>query len=246
MTLNVTNLEKTAGGFSLAIERMYIGAPGIYGLIGPNGCGKTTTAKLLSGVLLPDRGEIRAFLENRAGGRVPLESRDITLVSQKPYMMDDTVYNNLVYPLRLRGIQPDPVQTDDALRAIGFLERKNQRARGLSAGERQKLALLRAMIFKPRLIILDEAMTDLDIDSLDMFEGMVLERQKQDPVIWIIISHQLAHIKRLCGYIFFMAGGRLEAEGPAGELLASSNPLIRRYLKHEVLETGTSAMPEEA
>jgi ABC-type multidrug transport system ATPase subunit len=231
--LRITGLAKTLGGFSINIERMRVAGPGVYGLIGPNGCGKTTLAKLLSGILSPDRGEIRCSLD----------SRDITMVSQKPYMMDDTVYNNLVYPLRLRGIRPDPEETGTMLRAIGFQGRKNERARGLSAGERQKLALLRAFIFRPRLIILDEAMTGLDIDSLDMFEGMVLERQKQEPLAWIIVSHQLAHVRRLCSYLFFMAGGRLEAEGPVEALLASSNPLVRRYLKHEVLE---AAAPEAA
>jgi ABC-type multidrug transport system ATPase subunit len=224
--LRISRLEKTVGAFSLFIENLRLTAPGIYGLIGPNGCGKTTLSKLLCGILPPDRGELST----------PLTSREITMVSQKPYMTDDTVYNNLVYPLRLRGIRPDNAVCDESLRKIGFLERKHQRARGLSAGERQKLALLRAMIFNPRLIVLDEAMTDLDIDSLDMFEGMVLERQRRDPVIWIIISHQLAHVRRLCDYLFFMAGGRLEAEGPSGELLASANPLVRRYLKHEVME----------
>jgi ABC-type multidrug transport system ATPase subunit len=229
--LQIANLEKTIGGFSLVIERMSIENPGIYGLIGPNGCGKTTMSKLLSGVLAADRGELS----------VSLRCRDITMVSQKPYMMDDTVYNNLVYPLRLRGITPGKEMCDELLEKIGFLHRRNERARGLSAGERQKLALLRAMIFRPRLIILDEAMTDLDIDSLDMFEGMVLERQKEDHIVWIIISHQLAHIRRLCDYIFFMTAGRLEAEGPAEKLLASDNPLVRRYLKHEGIDAAGPA-----
>jgi ABC-type multidrug transport system ATPase subunit len=65
-----------------------------------------------------------------------------------------------------------------------------------------------------------------------------LERQKEDPIIWIIISHQLAHIKRLCGYIFFMENGHLEAEGPIDEFLCSSNPKIVRYLKHGTLTEG--------
>jgi ABC-type multidrug transport system ATPase subunit len=174
---------------------------------------------------MPDSGKIE----------VSFDSRDITMVTQKPYMMDDTVYKNLEYPLRLRGISNRSL-CDEYLGKIDFLGRKNQRARGLSGGEKQKLALLRAMIFSPKLVILDEAMTELDMDSLDLFEGMILERQRNDPVTWIIISHQLAHIRRLCAYIFFMAKGRIEAEGPAGEMLCSSNPLVKRYLKHELIE----------
>ena len=226
--LRAVSLTKIIGSFSLSIDDLHIESPGVYGLIGPNGCGKSTTAKMLCGILRPGGGKIETSLDRR----------DITMISQKPYIMDDTVHSNLAYPLKLRGIKSADVLCDEYLGKIGFLERKNQRARGLSGGERQKLALLRAMIFNPRLIILDEAMTDLDLDSLDLFENMILERQKTDPVIWIIISHQLAHIRRLCGYIFFMTEGRLVAEGPADELLESPNPLVRRYLKHEVLEAG--------
>jgi ABC-type multidrug transport system ATPase subunit len=227
--LKVSSLEKKLGSFSLSINELCINSPGIYGLIGPNGCGKSTTAKLLCGVLKPDSGKIEISLDRFA----------VTMITQKPYIMDDTVYNNLAYPLRLRGIKTAAPLCEEYLEMAGFLKRKNQRARELSGGEKQKIALLRAMIFQPRFIILDEAMTDLDMDSLDFFEGMILERQKNDPVIWIIISHQLAQVRRLCGYIFFMNGGQVEAEGPTEELLRSPNPLVRRFLKYGVMEAGT-------
>jgi ABC-type multidrug transport system ATPase subunit len=226
--MKITGLEKTQGSFSLRIDEMALPGPGIYGLIGPNGCGKTTTAKLIAALLAPDRGAV-----DPEG----LTDRDITMLTQTPYMMDDTVYNNLIYPLKVRKIKPDNTLCDQYLDRIGLLRQRKQRARSLSGGERQKLAMLRALIFKPRFIILDEALTDLDIDSLDMFENMILEKQKSDPVIWLVISHQLPHVKRLCDYIFFMSKGRLETQGPAEEiLLRPANPLVRQYLKHETLD----------
>jgi ABC-type multidrug transport system ATPase subunit len=223
--MKITGLEKTQGSFSLRIDEMALTGPGIYGLIGPNGCGKTTAAKLIAALLAPDRGTI-----DPEG----LTDRDITMLTQTPYMMDDTVYNNLIYPLKVRKIKPDSTLCDQYLERIGLLRQRKQRARSLSGGERQKLAMLRALIFKPRFIIMDEALTDLDIDSLDMFENLILETQKSDPVIWLVISHQLPHVKRLCDYIFFMSKGRLETRGPAEEiLLRPANPLVRQYLKHE-------------
>ena len=222
--LRITSLKKTIGFFSLSLNSLQIHSPGIYALIGSNGCGKSTAAKLISGILKPDSGEIG----------FSMELRDITMITQKPYIMDDTVYNNLAYPLRLRGKTGKPL-CDEYLEKAGLLKRKDERARGLSGGEKQKLALLRAMIFRPRLLILDEAMTDLDLDSLDLFENMILERQKEDPVIWIIISHQLAQVRRLCDYVFFMSNGQLETEGTVKELLNSPNTTVRRYLKHGLL-----------
>ena len=221
MLLN--GVEKKLGEFSLNIERLVVPGPGVYGLIGPNGSGKTTLAKIITGLLQPDRGSIDT------GG---LEPRDITLLSRKPYMMDDTVYNNLVYPLRLRNIQPDPQLTAGFLDRMGFTGKGKQRAKSLSSGEQQKLAFLRAVIFKPRFIVADEAMTALDIDSLDLFENMVLEEQKKENSYWIIISHQMPHIRRLCGYIYFMYNGRIETEGSADVIFNSAeNPHLRQYLR---------------
>jgi ABC-type multidrug transport system ATPase subunit len=223
--MKITDLEKKLGNFSLRIESMVLNKPGVYGLIGPNGCGKTTTAKLLAALLSPDKGLID--LEG-------LSFRDITFLPFKPYMMDDTVYNNLVYPLRLRKIKPDPLLCDEHLEKIGFLYRKKQQARSLSSGEQQKLAMLRALIFEPRFVIIDEALADLDIDSLDMFEGMILNIQKRRPIIWLVISHHLPHIRRVCDYIFFMSSGRLETEGPVEKILVNpENSLVKSYLKHE-------------
>jgi ABC-type multidrug transport system ATPase subunit len=221
MTLN--GLEKKLGDFSLYIESLVVPGPGVYGLIGPNGSGKSTLAKLMAGLLEPDKGRIDTN---------GLNPKDITLLDRKPYMMDDTVYNNLVYPLRLRSIKPEPDLTNDYLGMMGFSGRGKQKARSLSGGEQQKLAFLRALIFKPRLIIADEAMAALDIDSLDLFENLILETQKNDPIIWIIISHQMPHIRRLTNRVFFMYQGKMETEGNTGEVFSKPpNPHLGQYLR---------------
>jgi len=219
----LTGLEKKQGNFSLSIDSLVVDKPGIYGIIGPNGSGKTTLAKLMTELLEPDRGII-----DTQG----LSPRDITYIARKPYMMNDTVYNNLVYPMKLRNIEPDKNLIAEYLEKMGFSQRARQKAKSLSSGEQQKLAFLRAIIFKPRFIIADEAMTAMDIDSLDTFETMLLEEQKKENSIWIIISHQMPHIRRLCGYTFFMYQGRVEAEGKTEDIFSGVSSLhLSQYLR---------------
>ena len=221
--MKISLLEKKLGDFSLYVDKLDIPDSGICGIIGPNGCGKTTFAKLMAGLLEPDRGSIDT------GG---LSAKDITFLARKPYLMDDTVYNNLVYPLRLRNIKPDQNLIKKYLDMMGFSERGRQKARSLSGGEQQKLAFLRAIIFTPRLIIADEALTALDIDSLDLFENLILEEQKNKNISWIIISHQMPHIRRLANHIFFMYQGKIEAEGSVDDIFScKNNPHIKQYLR---------------
>jgi len=219
----LTNIEKKLGNFSLSIKRLVISAPGIYGLIGPNGSGKSTLAKIMAGILETDRGSI-----DTEG----LKERDITFLGRKPYMMEDTVYNNLVYPLRLRNIKPDPELTESFLGRMGFSQKGKQRARSLSGGEQQKLAFLRSIIFKPRLVIADEAMTAMDLESLDLFESILLEEQKRENSVWVIISHQMPHIRRICNSIIFLYNGKVETEGSAQDIFSeASSPRIAQYLR---------------
>jgi len=221
--MTLTGIEKKQGTFSLCIDNLKITEPGIYGLIGPNGSGKSTLAKLMAGLLEPDLGSMDT------GNLGP---RDITLLTRKPYMMNDSVYNNLVYPLKLRNIESDQNLIAEYLEKMGFSHRARQKAKSLSSGEQQKLAFLRALIFKPRLIIADEAMTAMDIDSLDIFETMLLEEQRKENNTWIIISHQMPHIRCLCKHIYFMYQGKIESHGSAEEMLSNpSNPHLRRYLR---------------
>jgi len=220
--MQLTNIKKKSGDFSLCIDSFSVTKPGIYGLIGPNGSGKSTLAKIMTGLLKPDEGTV-----NTEG----LSDRDITFLSRKPYMMDDTVFNNLVYPLQVRKTKPDPQLVSGFLDRMNFTKRSKQKAKSLSGGEQQKLAFLRAVIFKPKLIVADEAMTALDMDSLDHFEQTIREEQEREQSIWIIISHQMPHIRRICGYVFFMYDGKMETEGNTSDIFSDNNPHLKKYLR---------------
>jgi len=178
----------------------------------------------MAGIVKPDNGTIDY------GNLTP---RDITMVMRKPYLLHDTVVRNLEYPLRLRKIKPDPDVINHYLEITGLAGYKNEYALTLSGGEQQKLALARALIFSPKLIFIDEAFSNMDIESVAFFENYILEKQKNNPVKWVVISHQLSNIKRLCDYVFFMNDGMVCADGETDKLLSSpENDKLKQYLQY--------------
>lgn len=222
--MKIINLEKQMGDFHLCIEEMNLEAGKVHGLVGANGCGKTTLSKLIMGILTPDSGQI-----DYEG----LTMQDVTMTSQKPYLLHDTVYQNLIYPLKIRGIRPDTAEVDYWLSRCGLLEKKTQYARSLSSGEQQKLSFIRALIFEPKLVIVDETLSNLDPDSTELFEELILEQQKKKPITWITISHQLVHIKKICDRVHFLEKGRQLAEGTPEEiLLHPEHASIRKFLSN--------------
>lgn len=226
--MKITELEKSFGRFRVKIESLSLTPGRMYGIIGPNGCGKTTAMKLMAGLLAPDTGRI-----DYEG----LSMRDMTMAPRKPYFLHDSVQRNLEYPLKLRKIQPDPSLIDQYLAFAGLREQRRQYAPSLSSGEQQKLSLIRAMIFSPKLIFLDEAFSNLDMESTNFFEQLILDRQKKEPVTWVMISHQLSHVKRLCDEVLFMQNGEIEERGTAREiLLRPQSPRLVRYLQYEGLD----------
>lgn len=197
--MKITNLKKKVAAFELFVDDLYIEQGKIHGIVGPNGCGKTIFLKLIMGIMKPDGGQI-----DYEG----LTPRDITMMTQRPYLMHTSVYKNLIYPLQIRGIEPDEKEIDQMLERAGLYRQKRQYAKSLSSGERQKLSFLRAMIFHPKMIIMDETLANLDEESEMLFKTMIQERQEREHVTWLIVNHQRDHVNQLYDNVYYMERGR--------------------------------------
>ena len=198
--MRITELRKRVGKTNLYVEDLKIESGMIHGLVGPNGCGKTTLLKLIMGITAPDSGSI-----DYEG----LRPSDITMMSQRPYLMHASVYDNIVYPLKIRGEKIDAAKIDELLERAGILEIRDQYAGSLSSGERQKLSFLRAIVFRPKMILMDETLSNLDADSEKLFREMVMERHREDGSTWLIVSHQWDEMNELFDKVHHMEKGRI-------------------------------------
>lgn len=222
--MKITELEKKVGNFSLYIKDLTMEDKIIHGVIGNNGSGKSTLLKLIAGIIKPDAGTIDF-------GSYTLQ--DITITSQSPYMIRDTVLNNLKYPLKIRKLKMDEDEIMEWIRKCGLSGKEKQYAPSLSSGERQKLSFARALIFKPKVVLVDETLANLDPDSVNMFEEIMKEIQSREPITWILVSHQLAHIYRMCQKIHVMEKGSVISSGtPEDIFYRNDNPIVKQYLSN--------------
>ena len=136
-----------------------------------------------------------------------LRPTDITMTSQRPYLMHASVYDNIIYPLKLRGVRIDRNEIDRLLERTGLLEQKQQYAGSLSSGERQKLSFLRAIVFHPSLIMIDETLSNLDPDSESVFRELILERRAEDKSTWLIVTHQQDRLNSIFDTTHYMEKG---------------------------------------
>ena len=201
-------------------------------IIGPNGAGKTSLLRLMHGL-----GRLR-------GGKItwacPTEEaqRRQAFVFQSPIIMRRSVRDNIAYPLQLRGASArEARQAAEALaERVGLAEVLGRRALALSGGEKQKLALARALILKPSVLFLDEPCAALDGRATREIEG-ILQDETRNGTRLIMTTHNMGQARRLAHEIVFLLRGRVHERGRAEALLDSpATPECAAFLRGDIVE----------
>ena len=221
--INVENLTKSFGAVRAVEGVSFRVAPGTTcGLLGGNGAGKTTTISMLLGILAPDAGAIRVLGHDMARDRFAALAR---MNYSSPYValpMRLTVEENLRVYGHLYNVPQLERRIRELARDFDLEALLRRKAGALSAGQKTRVALAKALINRPALILLDEPTASLDPDTAD-YVRTGLERHRDETGAAILLaSHNMAEVERLCAEVLMMKGGRIVDRGtPAG--------LIARY-----------------
>ncbi|MEO9299049.1 ABC transporter ATP-binding protein [Devosia alba] len=217
---------------------LQIGRGECLALVGPSGCGKTTLAKIIVGLDTASNGQITLSGQRYHGADLPQRlRRDVTLVFQDPFGSFDprlTIGTSLAEPLRL---EPDlrretvPARLVEAVEAVGLeagmLERYPNE---FSGGQRQRLAIARALVTRPKLVVLDEPVSALDMSVRGDVLSLLARLQAEFGLTYLIISHDLDMVTAMADRVLVMEAGQIVEEGVPAQIFAKPQHRLTRDL----------------
>lgn len=199
----------------------------IVALLGHNGSGKTTTIKLLAGLIQKDKGEI--LMDGQ-----PLHFQDVAFLPEERSLYDDaTVYQQLTLLAKLAKLEQIEQRLDETLQKFQLFNQKDCCIGQLSKGNQQKVALLSALVKPSKLLLLDEPFTGLDHENIQLFEEMILQYRSEGRIV-ILSSHHYEPIHQYCDRYLLLKQGCLVQQMTKAQLLQDQRRVIEIDQKVEI------------
>ena len=204
-------------------------------VVGHNGAGKSTLAQVVAGALRLDSGSARIGerVVDDAATFVPARRRGVAMVSQAPRIFTHmSVVANVAFPLRVRGVRRAQARAAalEQLRAVGIADLAHRRGSDLSGGQAARVALARALVFRPDVLILDEPTAALDVEATAQVSAVLRERLTGAGITTLLVSHDIAEVLALASRMIVMGEGRVVEEGEPARVLASPSSVFAARL----------------
>jgi ABC-type multidrug transport system ATPase subunit len=227
LILEVSNLSKNFAGFR-AVEDLSFSVNGgeIYGLLGQNGAGKSTTIRILLSLIKPDKGSIRFFDKPYASTRKESLKKIGAIIERPDHYKYLTALENLSLFSRISGCHKSKQEHIALLEKVGLGERVHSKVRTFSMGMKQRLGLAIALVHDPALLILDEPANGLDPQGIADIRQLIMELSKKEGKTLIVSSHLLSEMEQMADSMLIMDRGRKIAEGKVSELLDARNSVV--------------------
>lgn len=225
LPLEIKNLNYSIGSKEILYNlNIKIISDKITVIMGPNGAGKSIFLKILNGIIRPTSGKI--LWNEKIDKSLVLNGQ--ALVFQKPILLRRSVEANLDFFDKLTNL--NNYDKNQLLKIVDLLDQKNQPARLLSLGEQQRLSLIRALLLRPRLIMLDEPTANLDPASTKIIEDIIISL-KEFGIKIIFVTHNILQAKRLADEVIFFDKGKLIEHSNAKEFFSNSKSIkVNNYL----------------
>jgi len=218
-----------------ALEEVTFKAEGgkVIAILGVNGAGKTTLLRINAGLEKPDKGSI--YFNNHYITDKGLRQIS-TLVFQRSAMFSMSVYDNLAYGLKLRGKKDSEIKEKitETLHDVGLDNFEKRKAKRTSGGEQQRIALARAFLLEPKILLLDEPTANLDPYSAMIIEKAIKKRKSRENII-VMATHNLSQAKRLGDEIAHIHSGKIVEMASTEEMFGNpKNELTRKFINGEL------------
>ena len=219
--IDVRGLTKRFGDRTVVDKAsLSVAAGEIVGFLGPNGSGKTTTIRMMCGLLTPDEGEgtVLGFDVRRDSASI---KREVGYMTQRFSLYEDlTIEENLAFVARLYGLKPAQAAVDRTLEHLGLASRRDQLSGTLSGGWKQRLALAACIMHQPKLLLLDEPTAGVDPKARREFWDEI-HRLASEGLTVLVSTHYMDEAER-CHRIAYISYGRMLASGTVDEVVGGS------------------------
>ncbi len=233
--LQIQKVDKKYGEIkALDSVSLNIDSGKVVALVGVNGSGKTTLLRILAGLDKLDRGNI---LFNNRRLSMPELRKISTLVFQKIVMFDIKVCDNVKFGLNVRGFAKEETEkrVEEALISVGLNGFQNRRAKKLSGGEQQRIALARAFVIEPKILLLDEPTANIDPSNAIIIEDAIRKMREKNSCIVVLATHNLHQARRLSDEIVHIHSGRiLEIASPEEFFRNPINKITKKFVNGEL------------
>ena len=225
--IHIRALSKNYGGGSqmaaISDLSLHIAANQFVTLLGPSGCGKTTTLRLIAGFIAPDAGTIHVAgrLISSPDHVMPPEERAMGMVFQNYAVWPHkTVYENVVFGLKLRGIGAGEARKRvlETLALVNLAGLEQRLPSELSGGQQQRVALARSLVVEPKILLLDEPLSNLDAKLRERMRGELKQLQRRTGITFVYVTHDQAEALALSDKIAVIQAGRLQQFGTPREV----------------------------
>jgi tungstate transport system ATP-binding protein len=210
----------------------------VFAIVGPSGAGKSTLLRLLNFIEPPSKGTIEfegAKLGSQSSPPLPL-LRKVTMVFQRPMLLERSVLENVTYGLTLRGVRQPQTRAMKALEEVGLASCARQRARTLSGGEAQRVALARALVLEPDVLLMDEPTANLDPYNVNLIESIARKLNQEHGTTLVLVTHNVFQAKRLADRVaFFLDGSLIEVAEAASFFEHPVDPRTSAFVRGEMV-----------